>query len=146
MKSKSCFFKKDVFVVYPVHPNPNVQQQAYSMLGDIESVFLVEPLSYIDFVGVMKSASLCLTDSGGVQEEAPGLRVPVLVLRETTERPEGIDAGVATLVGSDRKLICVKALELLDKGPLSEEANPYGDGSAGQKIAAVLSNYLLDSL
>ena len=138
-----CQLRKDVLVVYPVHPNPNVQNQAHTMLGDIENIFLVEPLSYIDFVGVMKAASLCLTDSGGVQEEAPGLMVPVLVLRETTERPEGVEAGVATLVGSDRKLICSKALELLDKGLLPEEASPYGDGSAGLKIAEVLRDHLL---
>lgn len=141
-----CTKRKDVVVVYPVHPNPNVQKQAYSLLGNVDNVHLVEPLSYIDFVGVMKAASLCLTDSGGVQEEAPGLSVPVLVLRETTERPEGVEAGCATLVGSNRELICSKTYELLDKGLLPEGVNPYGNGQAGRKIASVLRDYLLNEI
>jgi UDP-N-acetylglucosamine 2-epimerase (non-hydrolysing) len=141
-----CRKRKDIVVVYPVHPNPNVRNQAYSLLDNVDNVHLVEPLSYIDFVGVMKAASLCLTDSGGVQEEAPGLRVPVLVLRETTERPEGVEAGCATLVGSNRELICSKALELLDKGLLASGINPYGNGQAGQKIAAVLRDHLLKKM
>jgi len=137
-----CEIRRDVHIVYPVHPNPAVKKQAYSMLSDIKNVHLVEPLSYIDFVGVMKQASLCLTDSGGVQEEAPGLFIPVLVLRETTERPEGIKAGCATLVGSNRKLIVEKTIELLDSGKLAEGMSPYGDGTAGKQIVSILKNCL----
>ncbi len=133
---------EDVFFVYPVHPSPAVRETAYAMLSSIPNVALIEPLSVIDFHNFMARAALVLTDSGGAQEEAPFFGVPVLVMRDTTERPEGIRAGTAMLVGTDETKI-LQTLEML----LSDTAvysrmktakNPYGDGFASQKIREIL--------
>jgi UDP-N-acetylglucosamine 2-epimerase (non-hydrolysing) len=129
---------EDISVVYPVHPNPNVQQPAAELLSDHPRIHLTEPLDYFDLVGALGEASLVLTDSGGIQEEAPTFGVPVLVLREVTERPEGVDAGVAELVGTDRERIISASRAALSRGPHDAPPNPYGDGSAGTRIADII--------
>lgn len=129
--------------VYPVHPNPNVRGPAHELLGDVANVELCEPFSYPELVRRLQRARLVLTDSGGIQEEAPTFGTPVLVLRATTERPEGIEAGVARLVGTDRATIAETATELLTNADaydaMARATNPYGDGQAAQRIAAVLA-------
>lgn len=136
---------QDVHVVYPVHPNPNVQDVAYQILGNHPRITLCEPLDYLQFVGVMKHAYLILSDSGGIQEEAPALGKPVLVLRRETERPEGIQEGVVQLVGSDFDKITSTAQHLLDdKAAYKQMAcgvSPFGDGKAADRITGVLRNY-----
>lgn len=131
--------------VYPVHLNPNVQQVAYPMLGDLPNVRLLPPLDYLPMVHLMKHAALVLTDSGGLQEEAPGLGVPVLVMRETTERPEGVSAGTVRLVGTDEAKIVAETHLLLDnpgeREKMARAVNPYGDGKAAGKIVAALQAY-----
>ncbi len=139
---------RDVDVLYPVHPNPNVMKTARELLSDVPGVKLTQPLDYPSFVAAMKSAHLILTDSGGVQEEAPSLGKPVLVLRDETERPEGIAAGNAVLVGPHRERIVSTTLDLLDNPgiyqQMSAARNPYGDGRASHHIADALKNYLLN--
>jgi UDP-N-acetylglucosamine 2-epimerase (non-hydrolysing) len=129
----------DIEIVYPVHPNPNVLEPARELLGDHPRIRLVEPLSYVDLVAALRSASLVLTDSGGIQEEAPTFGVPVLVLREVTERPEGLRARVAELVGTDPDRILERACEALGRRePSAPAENPYGDGSAAARIADII--------
>lgn len=132
----------DVEVVYPVHPNPNVQHPARELLGGHARIHLIEPLPYGDLVKALAAATLVLTDSGGVQEEAPTFGTPVLVLRQVTERPEGIDAGVARLVGTAGERILEEASRLLDdedaRMAMARAANPYGDGRAGERIADIV--------
>jgi len=134
----------DVEIVYPVHLNPNVREPVYRMLGGVERVHLIEPLDYIPFVHLMKASYLILTDSGGIQEEAPSLGKPVLVLRNTTERPEAVEAGAAKLVGTDPQRIVVETLRLLqDPSEYSKMANvpnPFGDGRAALRIADILES------
>jgi UDP-N-acetylglucosamine 2-epimerase (non-hydrolysing) len=134
----------DIELVYPVHPNPNVQKSAKEILGKIPRVHLIEPLDYRPFVQLMNKSYLILTDSGGVQEEAPSLGKPVLVLRETTERPEAIEAGTGKLVGTDRNVIFEQAQRLLtDKKAyleMSTKTNPYGDGHSAQRIVDIILN------
>jgi UDP-N-acetylglucosamine 2-epimerase (non-hydrolysing) len=134
--------RSDVELVYPVHLNPNVREPATRLLGDLANVFLIEPLDYIAFVHLMTRAHLILTDSGGIQEEAPGLGKPVLVMRDTTERPEAIAAGSARLVGTDPPTIVNAAALLLDQPQeyrrMSRAKSPFGDGSASHRIVAVL--------
>jgi len=124
--------------VYPVHLNPNVRKPVYSLLGNQQNIHLIDPLDYLPFIALMNRATIILTDSGGVQEEAPSLGKPVLVMRETTERPEALDAGTVKLVGTDPKLICREAEKLLTNTTayrkMSCTHNPYGDGRAAQKI------------
>lgn len=136
----------DIAIVYPVHLNPNVREPVYRILGDVERAYLIDPQSYASFVWLMDQAFLILTDSGGVQEEAPSLGKPVLVMRETTERPEGIAAGNAALVGTDRAQIVNRTTELLmDAGRYTTMAmarNPYGDGKAAMRIVeSILDKY-----
>jgi UDP-N-acetylglucosamine 2-epimerase (non-hydrolysing) len=134
--------RPDVDIIWPVHPNPAVRA-ASAALADLSNVALVDPLDYVALVEVLRRATLVLTDSGGLQEEAPSLGVPVLVLRETTERPEGVAAGVARLVGTDVDRIVAEVERLLDDEDVSAAMraamNPYGDGEAGRRIAAALS-------
>ncbi len=134
----------DVELVYPVHPNPNVKEAAFRILGKQPRVHLIEPLEYQTFIQLMNKSYLILTDSGGVQEEAPTLGKPVLVLRSTTERPEAIEAGTAKLMGTDGDLIRREATRLLrDKSAYDEMAgrtNPYGDGKAAGRIVDVIEN------
>jgi len=136
----------DVVVVYPVHLNPNVQQPVREILGDHPRILLTEPMDYLPFVNLLRRAYLILTDSGGVQEEAPSLRVPVLVMRATTERPEGIDAGVAELVGTQTETIVTAAQRLLDDRAAYDRMvtarNPYGDGHAAAAIVRHLEQGL----
>lgn len=137
----------DDLFIYPVHPNPNVLRPAQHILADLENFRLLEPLSYSDLVTVLSRSWLALTDSGGIQEEAPTFGVPVLVLREVTERPEGVAAGVAALVGTSREAILERGRELLDDPAVhrraSQVVNPYGDGRAGERIADILIHSLL---
>lgn len=139
----------DIEVLYPVHPNPNVSAVAYELLGDHPRVHLCAPLDYASFVEAQKRAYLILTDSGGVQEEAPALGKPVLVLRIETERPEAVDEGVVRLVGTDEACIVAEASRLLDDPHAYREmargVSPYGDGDASQRIVAVLRESLAGS-
>lgn len=136
----------DVELVYPVHPNPQVQAPARELLAGHPRIHLVEPLGYLDLVKALKGAVLVLTDSGGIQEEAPTFGTPVLVLRAVTERPEGIRAGVARLVGTERSRVLEEAGRLLgdevERQRMARAANPYGDGRAGERIADVLLSAL----
>lgn len=133
----------DVQVVYPVHLNPAVQEAARSTLEGVDDVFLEAPLEYLPFVWLMSKSFLIITDSGGIQEEAPSLGVPVLVTREVTERPEAVDAGVVALVGTETDTIVNAAQELLDDATahaaMSAASSPYGDGQAAERISTYLS-------
>ncbi|MCB1733817.1 MAG: UDP-N-acetylglucosamine 2-epimerase (non-hydrolyzing) [Gammaproteobacteria bacterium] len=130
--------REDVQIVYPVHLNPNVQDPVNRILGASGRVHLIEPQDYLPFVYLMDRAYLIITDSGGVQEEAPSLGKPVLVMRETTERPEAVDAGTVMLVGTDQDKIVSEAMRLLDDEKryesMARAINPYGDGLATQRI------------
>lgn len=129
-------------IVYPVHLNPNVQKPVYELLSGLENVYLISPLDYLPFIYAMQHSILLLTDSGGVQEEAPSLGKPVLVMRNTTERPEAVEAGTVKLVGTDTDTIVESVTELLRNEAIykqmSETHNPYGDGKACEKIVANL--------
>jgi UDP-N-acetylglucosamine 2-epimerase (non-hydrolysing) len=135
-------FASDVHIVYPVHLNPNVQEPVHRILGNISGVTLTEPLDYLPLVHLMKRATLVLTDSGGIQEEAPGLGKPVLVLREVTERPEAVQAGTVRLVGTSRARIVEWTRRLLDDrteyDKMARAVNPYGDGHAAKRIVDTL--------
>jgi UDP-N-acetylglucosamine 2-epimerase (non-hydrolysing) len=135
--------RDDVELIYPVHLNPNVQEPVRRILGSPPNVFLIEPLDYVPFVALMDRSYLILTDSGGIQEEAPSLGKPVLVLREVTERPEAVEAGTVKLVGTDPEKIVRETVRLLeDSGEyqrMSRAHNPYGDGKASGRIARILA-------
>ena len=130
--------RNDVEIVYPVHLNPNVKNAVVARLGGKPGVHLIEPMDYLPFLHLMRRSHLILTDSGGIQEEAPSLGKPVLVLRDTTERPEAVSAGVVRLVGTDTDLIVRETMRLLDDaeayGAMSRAENPYGDGRASDRI------------
>ena len=132
--------------VYPVHPNPKVRELADYLLKDLTNVYLINPLSYQPFSVLMKNCYLVMTDSGGIQEEAPSLGKPVLVLRENTERPEAVEAGTAKLVGISRKGIVASVSQLINSKDqymaMSEATNPYGDGTASKKIIKFLEDRL----
>lgn len=132
----------DVQIVYPVHLNPNVQQVVRAKLQDVANITLLAPLEYLPLVQLMKAAHLVLTDSGGLQEEAPGLGKPVLVLREVTERPEGVEAGTVKLVGTNKQKIVTETAHLLEDEAeyerMARAVNPYGDGHASARIVASL--------
>lgn len=136
----------DIQVVYPVHLNPNVQKPVKELLGGKERIHLIEPMEYAPFSSLMKEAHLIMTDSGGVQEEAPSLGKPVLVLRTTTERPEAVEYGTVKLVGTDTKKIVDEIQNLLDNNEeykkMSESINPYGDGLASKRIVEIIKNEL----
>jgi UDP-N-acetylglucosamine 2-epimerase len=136
------FAAESVHFLYPVHLNPNVRQPVNELLAGLTNVHLIEPVDYFTMVHLMKRAELVLTDSGGVQEEAPSFGVPVLVMRDTTERPEGVTAGVAKLVGTTRATIVTEAAALLGNAAARARwprgHNPYGDGHAAQRIVEVL--------
>jgi UDP-N-acetylglucosamine 2-epimerase (non-hydrolysing) len=135
--------RPDVQIVFPVHLNPNVQEPVSRILGDLPNVHLIEPQDYLPFVYLMGRSYLILTDSGGVQEEAPSLGKPVLVMRNTTERPEAVTAGTVRLVGADRSKIVSEAQRLLEYTDAYEEMarahNPYGDGAASRHIVDILA-------
>ncbi|MGY4688540.1 non-hydrolyzing UDP-N-acetylglucosamine 2-epimerase [Salibacterium sp. K-3] len=136
----------DIHVLFPVHLNPAIQQLSNDLLGDVDRISLIEPLDVIDFHNFAARAHLILTDSGGVQEEAPSLGVPVLVLRDTTERPEGVEAGTLKLTGTREEDIFESAHQLLTDQHLYERmaaaANPYGDGTASRRIAEEIKRYM----
>ena len=138
-------YASSIQIVYPVHPNPHVKERAYSVLSGMDNIILTEPLDYLPFVHLLNKAHLILTDSGGIQEEAPSLGLPVLVLRESTERPEGVEAGTLKIVGTDRRRIVKEASLLLDDQvaykKMAAIANPYGDGRAGQRIVELICHY-----
>jgi UDP-N-acetylglucosamine 2-epimerase (non-hydrolysing) len=140
--------REDVEIVLPVHPNPNVQSIVRPMLGGMARIHLVEPLGYPQFVWLLNSAYLALSDSGGIQEEMPILGRPVLVMRENTERPEGVKAGVCKLVGTSADVIYRTVTELLDNkqayARFSRRRNPFGDGKAAQRIVAALKDAALN--
>jgi len=128
----------DVDIVYPVHLNPNVQKPVRRILSDAKNIYLIEPLSYENFIYMMSISYFIITDSGGVQEEAPSLGKPVLVMRDATERPEAVEAGTVKIVGTDSRVIIDESQKLLDNldeyNKMSRAHNPYGDGSASKKI------------
>ena len=135
----------DIQILYPVHPNPNVRDLAHEMLGGLSGIVLCDPLDYASFVAAMKRAHLILTDSGGVQEEAPALGKPVLVLREETERPEAVDMGVVKLAGTSCERIVEEAQLLLDDPAayraMARGVSPYGDGKAAERIVSTLREH-----
>ena len=138
--------REDVELVYPVHPNPNVQEPVNRALGNHPNIHLCQPLDYVPFVDLMSRAHILITDSGGVQEEGPSLGKPILVLREKTERPEAVDAGTVILVGTAVRKIVQNATRLLDNPEITEAMtrihNPYGDGLASARIADVIHSFL----
>lgn len=136
-----------VEIVFPVHLNPNVRNPVREILSDTDNIYLIEPLSYLPFVWLMNQSYLILTDSGGIQEEAPSLGKPVLVMRDTTERPEAVEAGTVKLVGTSKEKIVAQTLELLENDfsyrEMSMAHNPYGDGKACKRIVDFLRGYIL---
>ena len=136
--------RKDVEIVYPVHLNPNVRKIVNRILKGVKNIHLIEPLDYPYMIWLMNKAYLILTDSGGIQEEAPSLGKPVLVMRKVTERVEGLKAGTAKLVGTDKEKIVRETLELLNNKKkyekMAKAVNPYGDGKASQRIKSIISN------
>jgi len=137
--------RPDVQIVYPVHLNPSVQEPVKRILGSCNNVHLIEPLDYLPFVYLMSQSYLIITDSGGVQEEAPSLGKPVLVMRDTTERPEAVTAGTVKLVGTDMQKIIDEAIDLLDSksayNAMARAMNPYGDGKAAERIQTIIQQY-----
>jgi UDP-N-acetylglucosamine 2-epimerase len=137
-----AFEGENVHFVYPVHLNPNVQRPVRELLSDVPNLTLLDPLDYLSLAHLLKRAVLVLTDSGGLQEEAPALGVPVLVMRNTTERPEGLEVGVARLVGTERDQIVAEAARLLRDpdahAAMVHPANPYGDGQAARRIVSII--------
>lgn len=138
-------YRDHAHFVYPVHLNPNVQNPVNRILGKLPNVTLLPPMDYLPWVHLLKYAALVLTDSGGIQEEAPGLGVPVLVMREITERPEGVEAGTVRLVGANRQRIVAEARRLLDDpqahAQMAHAVNPYGDGHAAERIVRAIIDY-----
>ncbi len=141
-------YRDDVQIVYPVHLNPNVQEPVYRLLNDVPNIVLLPPLDYLPMVHLIKRCYLALTDSGGIQEEAPGLGKPVLVMRETTERPEGVTAGTARVVGTDPDVIVMETRRLLEDSAayarMASAVNPYGDGRASGRIVNALLGREMD--
>jgi UDP-N-acetylglucosamine 2-epimerase (non-hydrolysing) len=142
LRDIATLYGRRVCIVYPVHLNPNVWDPVHRMLGGIPNIILIPPLDYLPLVHLMKHSYLILTDSGGLQEEAPGLGLPVLVLREVTERPEAVDAGTVRLIGTDRSRIVAEAVRLIDDvgaySRMASAVNPYGDGHAAERIVSAL--------
>jgi len=130
--------------LYPVHLNPNVRKPVNKLLSNVSNIKLVEPFQYEEFIYLMSESYLILTDSGGIQEEAPSLGKPVLVMRDTTERPEAVEAGTVKLVGSDQDNIIKEVQKLLNDNSeyqkMSKAHNPYGDGNASEKILNILKD------
>ena len=133
----------NVTIIYPVHLNPRVQEPVRRLLGDVDRIILTDPLEYDGLAHLLQACDLVLTDSGGIQEEAPALGIPVLVMRAETERPEGVQAGTAILVGTDRARIVAEAERLLrseaDYEAMAQAVSPYGDGMAAQRIVNLIA-------
>jgi len=145
-----CYALRDIAVenpnvklIYPVHLNPNVRKPVFEILNNVENIFLIEPVDYVEFVYLMMKSYFIITDSGGVQEEAPSLGKPILVMRELTERPEAVRAGTVKLVGTDRKRILKLSNKLLMNKRfyknMSRAINPYGDGMAAERIRTIIA-------
>jgi UDP-N-acetylglucosamine 2-epimerase (non-hydrolysing) len=138
-------YSKDIQIIYPVHLNPHIQAPVFQMLSNVPNILLTPPMEYLPLIHLMKQATIVLTDSGGIQEEAPGLGIPTLVLREVTERPEGVDAGVLKLVGTDPAVIVNEASRLLDDPDayqaMAKAVNPFGDGHAAARIVDAILGY-----
>ena len=136
--------KPDYCIIYPVHLNPKVQEPVNRILSDVSNIILIDPLAYQNFIWLMNRAKIIITDSGGVQEEAPSLGKPVLVMRDTTERPEAVDAGTVILVGTDESLIVSETLDLINNKErfrtMSALHNPYGDGEASKRVVEFIKN------
>ena len=136
----------DVQIIYPVHMNPNVREPVNRILGKSENIYLIEPLEYLHFILLLDQCYLVLTDSGGVQEEAPSLGKPVLVMRDTTERPEAVEAGTARLVGTNMKAIIDAISSLLSDDEsyktMANAVNPYGDGKASGRVISLFNQFL----
>jgi UDP-N-acetylglucosamine 2-epimerase (non-hydrolysing) len=136
----------DLAIIIPVHLNPQVREVVYRELGGVDRIVLLEPLEYPDMIEVMRRSVLVLTDSGGIQEEAPAMHKPVLILRTVTERPEVVESGFGTLVGTDPEQIVSEASRLLTDPvayrAMTSGANPFGDGHAAERIVAVISTRL----
>ncbi len=147
LKDIAVRYEERVHIVYAVHLNPNVWEPVHRLLGNVPNIVLTPPLDYLPLVQLMKRSHLVLTDSGGIQEEAPGLGKPVLVLREVTERPEAVEAGTVRLVGTDRDEIVSRTVSLLQDSAeydcMARAVNPYGDGQAGQRIVSALLGQLV---
>lgn len=145
LRSLAEIYRESVTFVYPVHLNPNVEEPVYRLLKGIPNITLLRPLDYLPMIHLLKRATLLLTDSGGLQEEAPGLGVPVLVLRRVTERPEGVEAGTVRLVGTSPETIIAEARKLLDDpqeyAAMAQAVNPYGDGHAAERIVRAIIDY-----
>jgi UDP-N-acetylglucosamine 2-epimerase (non-hydrolysing) len=137
-----AYENQDVHVIYPVHLNPNVREPVNRILSNINNVHLIEPMEYLTFIKLMDLSYLILTDSGGIQEEAPSLGKPVLLMRDTTERPEAVEAGTVKLVGTSKEEIVIMVNQLLTNSEfytqMSRAHNPYGDGNASHTICDVL--------
>ena len=144
---RSLAERQDVALIFPVHLNPKVRAIMQDALGDLDNVAMIEPLDYPNFVSLLTHCNFMMTDSGGVQEEAPALGKPVLVMRDTTERPEGVAAGTAKLVGTDKDVILAEAIKLLDDDEhylaMARAHNPFGDGKASQRIADIIEKSLI---
>ena len=145
LKELAQHYSRAIQIVYPVHLNPNIQEPVYRLLGGIPNIHLLQPLDYLPMVHLLKAATLVLTVSGGIQEEATGLGKPTLVLREKTERPEGVEAGVLKLVGTDPAVIVSEAEKLLNDpqayAAMAHAANPFGDGHAAEHIVKALLEF-----
>ena len=145
LKTLAVHYRDEVHFIYPVHLNPNVQGPVYQAIGEVPNITLLPPLDYLPLINIMKRSTIVLTDSGGLQEEAPGLGVPTLVLRNTTERPEGVEAGTLKLVGTDPNVIIGEVRRLLDDpsahAAMAGAVNPYGDGHAAARIVAAILDY-----
>ena len=149
LKTIADRYPNDVHLVYPVHLNPNVQEPVYRLLAKVPNISLLSPLDYLPLVYLMKRCFLVLTDSGGIQEEAPGLGKPVLVLRNKTERPEGVEAGTVKLVGTDQGKIVAEAVQLLEDpqtyARMAQARNPYGDGQAAARVVKMLLGDMVEA-
>jgi UDP-N-acetylglucosamine 2-epimerase (non-hydrolysing) len=145
LRQLARLYGDQIHMIYPVHLNPNVQEPVQRLLGSLPNISLLPPLAYLPWVHLIKRATLVLTDSGGLQEEAPGLGVPVLVLRAVTERPEAVAAGAVRLVGTDVEDILVETRRLLDDpaahAEMARAVNPYGDGRAAERIVKAIMAY-----
>lgn len=145
LRSIANKYKDEIHVVYPVHLNPQVQNTVNKTLDKVPNISLLKPLDYLPLIQLMKRSYLVITDSGGIQEEAPGLGKPVLVLREKTERPEGVEAGTVKLIGTDTEYVTASIINLLENEKvhkdMSDAINPYGDGKASERIYKLLLEY-----
>jgi UDP-N-acetylglucosamine 2-epimerase (non-hydrolysing) len=140
-------FGNEYKIVFSVHKNPVVRETVNRILKDNKNILLIEPMDYLSFIKLLSKATLILTDSGGIQEEAPTLKKPVLLMRDTTERPEAVESGVVRLVGTDRRKIVEEATKLLlnkeEYEKMISNKNPFGDGYAGTRIAKIVYDYLM---